>query len=60
VNSEMHLEAVIVRVPRCTWRPRSSEVSDALRGNDRASLEKYFAAVYVEGGSMAAETLFIG
>jgi len=46
VNSEMHLEAVIERiwrctfeavikrVWRCTWRPRSSELRDALGGRD--------------------------
>jgi len=39
VNSEMHLEAVIERVWRCTWRLRSSELRDAIGGCDRASLE---------------------
>ena len=46
MNSEMHLEAVIERiwrctfeavikrVWRCTWRPRSSELRDALGGRD--------------------------
>jgi hypothetical protein len=32
VNSEIHLEAVIEQVWRCTWRPRSSELRDALGG----------------------------
>jgi len=41
VNSEMHLEAVIERVWRCTWRLRSSELRDALGGRDRASLEMH-------------------
>jgi len=34
VNGEMHLEAVIDRVWRCTGRPRSSELRDALGGRD--------------------------
>jgi hypothetical protein len=38
VNSEMHPEAAIKRVWRCNWRPRLSELRDALRGRDRASL----------------------
>jgi len=48
VNSEMHSEAVIERVWRCTWRPRLSELRDALGGRDRrdqASLEMHFEAV---------------
>jgi len=36
VNSE--------RVWRCTWKPRSSELRDTLRGHDRASLEMHFEA----------------
>jgi len=35
----MHVEAVIERVWRCNWRPRSSELRDALGGRDRVSLE---------------------
>jgi len=38
MNSEMHFEAVIERVWRCHWRPRLSELRDALGGRDRASL----------------------
>jgi hypothetical protein len=34
LNLEMHLEAVIERVWRCTWRPLSSEFGDALGGHD--------------------------
>jgi hypothetical protein len=48
VNSEMHSEAVIERVWRCTWWPRLSELRDALGGRhrrDRASLEMHFEAV---------------
>jgi len=35
----MYLEAVIKRVERCTRRPRSSELRDALGGHERVSLE---------------------
>ena len=41
----MHLEAVIERVWRCTWRPRSSELRDALRGRNQSSLEMHWEAV---------------
>jgi len=41
VNSEMHLEAVIEWVWRCTWRPWSCE----LAGRNRASLEIHLEAV---------------
>jgi len=44
VNSEMHLEAVIDRVWRCTGRPRSSELRDALGGCGRATLEMHSEA----------------
>jgi len=60
VNSELHLEAVINRVWRCTGRLWPSEFGDALAGYDRARLEEYLEAVDLEGGAMAAETLFIG
>jgi hypothetical protein len=55
----MHLEDVIVRTGRCTWRPRSSEfgdtlggrdhieLRDALGGRDRASLEMHLEAAMV-------------
>jgi len=45
VNSEMHFQAVIERVWRCNWRPRMSELRDALGGRDRASLEMHFEAM---------------
>jgi len=45
VNSEMHLEAVIDRVWRYTWRPRSSQFGDELGGRDQASLDEYLEAV---------------
>jgi len=35
----MYLEAVIERVERCTWRPGSSELRDALGGQDRVNSE---------------------
>jgi len=41
VNLEMHSEAVIERVWRCTWRPWSCE----LGGRNRASLEIHLEAV---------------
>jgi hypothetical protein len=56
----MHLEAGIERVWKCNWRPRLSELRDALGGRDRASLEEYLGEVDLEGGATAAETLFIG
>jgi hypothetical protein len=39
VSLDMHLEHVIARVWRCTWRPRSSKFGDALRGHDQDGLE---------------------
>ena len=45
MNSEMQWEVVIERVWRCTWRPRLSELPDALGGHDRASLD-----MHLEGG----------
>jgi len=44
VNSEMHFEAVIEGVWRCNWRPRLSELRDALGGRDRVSLEMHLEA----------------
>jgi len=45
VKSEIHLEAVIERVWRCTWRLRSSELRDALGGRDTASLGMHLEAL---------------
>jgi hypothetical protein len=56
----MHWEAVIERVWRCTWRPRSSELRDALSGYDRARLEEYLEAVDLEGGATAAGLSILG
>jgi hypothetical protein len=41
VNRELQLQAVIDRVWRCTWRPRSSELRAVLVGRDRSSLEMH-------------------
>jgi len=42
------------------WRPRSSELRAALRGQDRASLEMHLEAVDLEGGTPEAEATFRG
>jgi len=49
VNSVMHWEAMIERVWRCNWRPRLSELRDALRGHDRASSDMHFDLEAVDG-----------
>jgi len=49
VNSEIHLEAMIEQVWRCTWRPRLSELRDALGGRDRASWGIHFEPVIERG-----------
>jgi len=41
----MHWEAVIEQVWRCNWRPRLSELRDALGSRDLASLEMHWEAV---------------
>jgi len=43
----MYLEAVIERVENWTWRPGSSELRDALRGQDRVNSEMNLEAVIV-------------
>ena len=43
--SRCSLEAVIERVWRCTWRPRSSKFGDAIGGHDRVTLEMHLEAV---------------
>jgi hypothetical protein len=60
VNREVHLEAAINRVSRCTGRPSSSKIQDALAGYDRARLVEYLEAADLEACIMAADTLFIG
>jgi hypothetical protein len=59
-DPEMHSEAVIQRVWRLIWRPRCSEPRDALRDDDRATLEKSLEPVDLVGSAMVAETQFIG
>jgi len=39
MNSEMHWPAVIERVWRCTWRPRSSGLRDTLGSHNGAYWE---------------------
>ena len=45
MNSGMHLEAVIEPVWRCNWRPRLSDLRDALGGHDQGSSEMHLQAV---------------
>jgi hypothetical protein len=49
----MQLEAMIERLWRCTWRPRSREFRDALGGRDRARLVEYWDALNLEVVSSA-------
>jgi len=59
VNSEMRLEAVIERIWRCSWRPRSCNSEMHLEavmegvwrctgGHDRSRLEEYLEVVDLE------------
>ena len=48
VNSEIHLEAGIEQVSRCTWRPRRTELR--LVGHDRAGLEMHLEAIIERDG----------
>jgi len=41
---KMYLAAVIVRVWRCTWQPRSCQFGDALGGRHDVNLEAVFRA----------------
>jgi hypothetical protein len=67
----MHFEAVTEQDWRCNWRPRLSELRDALRCCDRTSLEMHLQAMIEQdsrrsiqmrsiGGVPGAETLFMG
>ena len=63
--SEMHFEAVIDGVWRCTGRPRWSQLRDALGGYDRARLEEYLEVIDLEavnrkGGTPQTEAIFRG
>jgi len=44
VNGEIHSEAVIKRVWRCSWRSRLSELRVALGGCDSVSLQTHLEA----------------
>jgi hypothetical protein len=59
------LEVVIERVWTCNFRPRPSEVGDALGGHDQSRFEENLEVVGVEavdrmGGMTAAVSQFIG
>jgi hypothetical protein len=56
----MHWEDMIEWTQRCTPRLRSSKLGDALASYDQARLEEYLEGFDLEGGTRAAETLFIG
>jgi len=43
-NCKMYLEAMIVQVRRCTWRPRSGELRDTMGCQDQPNLEMHFEA----------------
>jgi len=45
VNIKICFEAVIEQVWRCTWRPSSSALRDAIGGPDLASLETHMEAM---------------
>jgi len=57
---QIHLEPVIHWVWRCTPTLWPSEFADGLAGYDPTRLGEYLDVVDLEGGAMAAETLFIG
>jgi len=46
---QVYMEAVIEQVWRCSWRPGSSELRDALRGRDRASIDMNWEATTERG-----------
>jgi len=46
VNSEMHMEAVIERVWRCTWRPSSSEFGGSSHLGVKIHLEAVIERVW--------------
>jgi len=54
----MHLEAMIDRVWRCTLKMRMSQIHDALDGYDQEGMDKDMETVDLEGGAMAADTVF--
>ena len=44
MTSEIHFKAVIERLRRCNWRPRSTELRDASVGHDRVILDIHLDA----------------
>jgi len=44
----MHLEPRIEQCWTYNWRPRSSELRDALGGHDRSGLQEYLEAIALE------------
>jgi hypothetical protein len=44
VSLEMHLEAAIEQVWRCTWRPRLSEFGDPIGSHEQATLLMHLGA----------------
>ena len=57
MNLEMHLEAMIERVWRCTGRPRSSELREAHGGCNRTSLEMHLEAEIKLNSEMHLEAM---
>ena len=55
----MHLEAMIHRVWRRTLKMWMSQTRDALDGYDQAGMDKDMQTLDLEGGAMAADTVFI-
>jgi len=56
---EMHLEAVINGIWRDIWKPWSSELRDALRDPDQASLEMDWAALFEQGWRYTLEAVMV-
>jgi len=54
---EIHSEARIERVYRCTWRRYSSVCKDTLGGGNRASLEMQLEAVIKRGCRYTSEAV---
>ena len=54
MSVEMHLEAVIERMWRCTLRPGSSEFGHALGGQDRVNSEMPLEAIIAEDSRYTA------
>jgi len=56
VNSELHSDAIIEQVWRCTWKAESNLFGDTVGGHDRARFEMHWEALiewvwkYAPGG----------